>query len=378
MTLRPAHKRTLKSQEKASILFSICNSNSFTLGDRIHTPEITMNSNIKLLASANNIHANRNDNTLQITIPVMNTCTHELALPPTMLLPEIINLDKACTFQTTIPENILSQKIDNDKINEVNQYIAKPASLSTNKKLSFAENLSEERQTPDLNLPDHYAENHMGQRETILCDDSTNANYAKIKLNHLNNKARHDFQAILDDYSAAFAKHKNDIGLCTLIKHDIVIKDVPMSQNQRFLPPDKQSFAQKQVDILCKNNIVSIDPQPLCVSNLLLIPKFSGIRDNTKAAKLLNDTSKIDSFRLVQDLRLLNKNTLSVERTNKVCLDDFIKNLNNKVVSTLDILSAYYHIELTDRAKKLTAFYLGNKTYVWRRMTQGLISAAST
>ena len=123
---------------------------------------------------------------------------------------------------------------------------------------------------------------------------------------------------------------------------------------------------------------MSIDPQPLCVSNLLLIPKFNGVRDNTKAAKLLNDTSKIDSFRLVQDLRLLNKNTLSVERTNKVCLDDFIKNLNNKIVSTLDILSAYYHIELTDRAKKLTAFYLGTKTYVWRRMTQGLISAAST
>ena len=218
----------------------------------------------------------------------------------------------------------------------------------------------------------------MGQHETILCDDSTDIPYSQIKLNHLKRQDREDFSHILHEYNDAFARHKNDIGLCTLIKHDIEIKNVPMSQNQRFLPPDKQSFAQKQVDILCKNNIVSIDPQPLCVSNLLLVPKFSSVRDNTKASKMLQDKSKIDSFRLVQDLRLINKNTLNIERTNKVCLDDFIRNLNSKIVTTLDILSAYYHIELTDRAKKLTGFYLGNKTYCWHHMTQGLVSAAGT
>ena len=315
--------------------------------------------------------------TLNVPLKELNEFTNKFSQTQPILM---------SSFSTKLNSNENTEFLSNDSKTEfVNNYIKNPDKIIKNKRIVTDPNIKIEHLPRSMELPDHFAENVINKdQETIICENDSKNNKRKyfsidkIDLRHIDDKFRATFKSIIKSNQKAFAKHEFDIGCTKLIEHHIEIKAVPPSQKQRFLPEDKLQYAKKAIQELQLANIVKICDNPLTISNLCLVPKFHGTRENTKAASLYNHADNLSGWRLAHDLRGVNFSTLNVRRLNRVCIDTFINNLAGRYVTTLDILSAYYHIPLSEKSQKLTGFYLDDKKMCFMRMSQGLISASST
>jgi hypothetical protein len=96
---------------------------------------------------------------------------------------------------------------------------------------------------------------------------------------------------------------------------------------------------------------------------LLLVPKYEGLRDLTKASVYLAQVrgEKNSSFRIVQDLRRINAKTKNVQKASPKLPEFIFQKLKNKVVSSVDANMAYWHLVLDPESRSYTAFYLKNK-----------------
>jgi hypothetical protein len=77
---------------------------------------------------------------------------------------------------------------------------------------------------------------------------------------------------------------------------------------------------------------------PKTVSNLHLVPKYEGVKDATKASTYLAGVkgTKNKQFRIVQDLRRINKVTRNVKRSLPKLPEHIFQKLKNKIVSSVD------------------------------------------
>ena len=81
---------------------------------------------------------------------------------------------------------------------------------------------------------------------------------------------------MLIQYSDQFAKDSNDIGLTTLIKHDIPTGDEsPVRQRIRRIPQEQVPILQKQIDSLYDKGIIKPSNSEWA-SNILLVKKKDG------------------------------------------------------------------------------------------------------
>jgi hypothetical protein len=118
---------------------------------------------------------------------------------------------------------------------------------------------------------------------------------------------------------------------------------------------------------------------PKTVSNLLLVPKYEGVKDATKASTFLAEIkgSKNQQFRIVQDLRRINKITKNVKRSLPKLPEHIFQKIKNKIVSSVDTLQAYWHLVLHPDSRPYTCFYLKNGVMQFNRLPQGFISASA-
>ena len=248
---------------------------------------------------------------------------------------------------------------------------------------NYSESIKELHKThKDFVLPDNFCENELPNwSQTIIENKYIDETYTleDIKLDHIPEKHRKQLKDLCKKYEDIFAKNNFDMGTTSLIKHTIDIGEKePKSQTKRFTSSEKEEFAIKACRKLEKNNIIAESNIPRCVSNLVLIPKYDNVRDNTKASKMHQTKNSIDKYRLAQDFRILNECTINVNRTNAINVDAFIQKIKGKIVSQLDLCQAFFAIPLEKDSQELTAFYLGNKKYRWLKMSQGLIGAPAT
>ena len=288
------------------------------------------------------------------------------------------------SLQTEVPEK------DTDKYEkEFEDFLNNPPNIrnanlqnQNQTEKTFSESLKDiHRENKEHVLEDNYCENILPQdTQTILNKDYIDEEYTlgDIKTNHIPKKYRRPLQELCKKYEDIFSKNNFDMGKTSLIKHKIEIESIPPYQTKRFISTEKEEFARKACEKLEMNNIIDESVAPQCISNLVLIAKFDGIRDNSKASKIHQDKSDIKKFRLAQDLRLLNQCTINVKRTNAVHIDNFISKIKGKIVSQLDLTQAFFAIELEELAQELTTFYLGDRKMKWKRMSQGLINAPAT
>ena len=249
---------------------------------------------------------------------------------------------------------------------------------------NYSESIRELHKThKDFVLQDNFCENELPNwSQTIIENKYIDETYTleDIKLDHIPEKYRKQLKKLCKKYEDIFAKTNFDMGTTTLIEHKIDIGEKePKSQTKRFTSSEKEDFAIKACKKLeKKNNIITESNIPRCVSNLVLIPKYDNVRDNTKASKMNQTKNSINKYRLAQDFRILNECTINVNRTNAINIDSFIQRIKGKIVSQLDLCQAFFAIPLEKDSQELTAFYLGNKKYRWLKMSQGLIGAPAT
>ena len=283
--------------------------------------------------------------------------------------------------------NILDTKLYNDTFDEFLKNPPKGGNISfTNlekTEKSFAESLDEiKKEDNDFVLEDNFCENKLPYlTNTILQDDNyitQKYSLEDIKTEHIPQPYRDQLIALCTKYQDIFSKHNFDLGHTQLIKHDIELKQLPKIQKQRYVTEQKEQFTMDAIKRLEHYKVIEDSTDPKMISNLVLVPKFRNARLNTKADKLNSNEDNIKSFRLCQDHRDLNLQTKSIKKPQAINIDQFIGKIKGKIMSQIDLTQAFFAIELTERAKEYTCFYVKNKIKKWNRMSQGLINSSFT
>jgi hypothetical protein len=170
---------------------------------------------------------------------------------------------------------------------------------------------------------------------------------------------------ILYDNQTVFAKSKLDVGKFTDFTVSLEIEAEIPAEKQRFMSEEKLAYCERTFDEFEKLGLVQECHSPKTVSNLLLVPKYEGLRDLTKASVYLAQVrgEKNSSFRIVQDLRRINAKTKNVKNASPKLPEFIFQKLKNKVVSSVDANMAYWHLVLDPESRSYTAFYL--KNFLW-------------
>ena len=202
--------------------------------------------------------------------------------------------------------------------------------------------------------------------------------YTDCEINpNLSPLIREKLDQILFDNQSVFAKSKLDVGKFTEFQVSLEIDAEIPAEKQRFMSEEKLAYCKTTFKEFEKLGLVEECHSPETISNLLLVPKYEGLRDLTKASVYLAQVKgeKNTSFRIVQDLRRINAKTKNIKKASPKLPEFIFQKLKNKVVSSIDANQAYWHLILDKESRSYTAFYLQNRTLQFCRMPQGLASA---
>ena len=171
--------------------------------------------------------------------------------------------------------------------------------------------------------------NMLGENSSILAN-------IKCTLNHLSPSQSKELCDLLNLHSNLFSDQP---GRCAILQHDVELLPgtTPIRQHPYRMSPAKKESLKAEVAYLLKNGFAVPSKSPWA-SPCLLVPKEGG------------------GCRMCTDFRQVNANTVK-DSYPLPRLDDIIDSVGEaKYVTKLDLLKGYYQIELTERAKTISAF----------------------
>ena len=150
------------------------------------------------------------------------------------------------------------------------------------------------------------------------------------------------------------------MGCTSLLSHDIPLLDeVPVRQRYRRIPPSDYELVKSHMNQLLESQVIRESCSPY-VSPIVLVRKKDG------------------SLRLCVDYRQLNSKT----RKDAFPLPRIEESLDALTgaswFSTMDLVSGYNQVPVTERDKAKTAFCTPFGLFEWNRMPFGLCNAPST
>ena len=178
---------------------------------------------------------------------------------------------------------------------------------------------------------------------------------------------KENLKGLLTEFSHVFARNKFDLGKASFfeanidLKKDYVAKYVPT----RSIPYKMRQHMREEVDNLI--NTGQIEPCKYSKFNscIFLVSKPN-----------CNGNSG-GSFRLVQDLRALNSQTLP-DNYPLPRIDTLLdKMTENNYLSVFDFLKGFVQIGLEEDSRQLTAFTYENERYQWARLPMGQTNSSS-
>lgn len=161
-------------------------------------------------------------------------------------------------------------------------------------------------------------------------------------------------------------------------------KEMPPSRNvyTHIPPPFKDRVKQKIDDLLATGRLINMLPISIVFCRLLISKLLTGIieevtesMDRSFCSSLLVVPKGKDDIRLVIDLRGPNK---CIYRTpfKMPTFDSILMELHGSTYfSTIDLTSAYFHVELDKDSRHLTNFFAGDALYRYCRLPFGLCNA---
>lgn len=165
---------------------------------------------------------------------------------------------------------------------------------------------------------------------------------------------------LIKEKGNCFTRNDSDIGHCSAVKHRIDIeKNAPCQQKFYKVPLALEDEVEKEVKKLLDNGIIR-ESQSDWNSPLVVVKKKNG------------------KLRLCVDYRKLNAVTLKPNYYIPSASEIFDNLSGAKVFSCLDLSSAYYHCEILEEHKYLTAFSTKLGKFEFQRMPFGLCGAPFT
>ena len=163
------------------------------------------------------------------------------------------------------------------------------------------------------------------------------------------------------EWNQVFSKNDLDVGLTSLVKHNINLTDVsPFKQRHRKIPHSMYSEVRDHLRQLLDAGIIRRSQSPWA-SNIVLVRK------------------KDSSLRLCVDFRQLNRRTVK-DAYALPRIDELLEGLGgNKFYSVLDMKSGYHQVEIEEEHIPYTAFTVGPLGFFeYTRLPYGLSNAPAT
>lgn len=169
-----------------------------------------------------------------------------------------------------------------------------------------------------------------------------------------------DLKILLSDHRETFAESSTDLGFCPILKHDIDTGDSrPVKQSPRRPPLAAREAEDQILNEMLEGGIIEPSNSPWA-SPVCLVRKKDG------------------SFRFCIDYRRVN----AVSRKDAYPLPDILDALDHlrgaKYFATIDLLSGYWQLGMTERAKERSAFCTRRGLFQFTRMPFGLSGAPSS
>ena len=165
---------------------------------------------------------------------------------------------------------------------------------------------------------------------------------------------------LLCKHANTFAANSNDLGYCDIVMHDIDTGDArPIKQSPCRPPLAARDEEDKILNDMLATNVVEPSTSAWASPVCLVKKKDQSYRFCVDYRKL-NSVSKRDAFPVPN-------------------ITDALDNLQgHKLFASCDILSGYWQIGMSDRAKERSAFCTKRGLYQFTRMPFGLTNAPST
>ena len=171
------------------------------------------------------------------------------------------------------------------------------------------------------------------------------------------------YKKLFYDHASVFSKHKNDIGRCNLVQHEIHLKDKnPVYIKQFKIPEVHATSIEEQVKEWLKLDIVQ--------------PSMSRYNSPIFVVK-----KKDGAFRLVQDFRALNAQTYP-DRYSMRDVTDCIHEIGksgSSIFSTIDLTSGFWQMVLKPECRPYTAFTVyGMGQFEFKTSPMGLLGCPAS
>ena len=176
-------------------------------------------------------------------------------------------------------------------------------------------------------------------------------------------------------FTCIISKSPTDFGRTNLIEMDLPTTGPPVAMKPYIIPLKYKSFIDKEIKLLedagCISKSLSDWPSPICIMKkkpdpgqchkpqLQMCIDYRKVNQSLITAHNNNNSKVVSTFPLPNTHKLLG-------RLNKY-----------KYFSSLDLCSGYYHISLTEEAKKKMAFITADGKYQWNVVPFGLATTVS-
>ena len=165
---------------------------------------------------------------------------------------------------------------------------------------------------------------------------------------------------LLRGHVAAFQVEPSEKGRTDLVEHKIVTGDnPPVKQPPRRLAPHRRAMVEEEVDKMLAANLIEPADGPWA-SPVVLVKKKDGTMRFCVDYRKLNAVTRKDAYPLPR-------------------IDDSLDTLaGGQWFSTLDLVSGYWQVQMSEQDKEKTAFTTHKGLYQFKVMPFGLCNAPST
>jgi transposase InsO family protein/predicted aspartyl protease len=176
----------------------------------------------------------------------------------------------------------------------------------------------------------------------------------------LGEEARMKLKLLLVKHRALFATSNSDLGRTTLVEHDIDTGDcLPIRQPARRPAITQQPLIEQHLKEMLEAGVISPAQSPWAAPVVLVKKKDGSVRFCVDYRRL-NAVTRFDAYPLPR-------------------IDETFEALSGaRYFCTLDLISGYWQVGLTERAKQRSAFITREGLFKWNVMPFGLCNAPST
>ena len=197
---------------------------------------------------------------------------------------------------------------------------------------------------------------HIGALESCSFPDHLTALFEDSS-SELTAQEKDEFKAVLLRYEKVFAKDKNDLGRCNLMKHKINTGTaLPIRKPPRRLPLGKRQAEKEEIQSMLEKGVIQPSTSPWSAPIVLVTKKDGSIRFCVDY-RALNDVTIKDAYPLPR-------------------IDASLDALaGNQWFCTMDLMSGYWQIAMDEQDQEKTAFATSLGLYEFKTLPFGLANA---